>query len=256
MPKTRAKVDAFMSDLHVVIVGPMVVVARKAHGAVALQHRDTAAGFGERDAHGVLHRAPFAREIGDGDAARAALVDAPDAIARLGDREERRRRVHQPPLTESWFFTCDTPLTCRVTSSARFLVSSESTTPLSVTTPLSLSTLIRRSVFRPTLFMSAVCTLVVSAPSRARRVFCWRPSSVAWSLVFSCDSAGAAASRLQRMRMLRVMRASCGFSAAARGRLRVDDRRLLDRRPADLLLEARPLAALVGRELDRRDVFH
>src|SRR3954469_19349095 len=204
MPKTRAKADAFMSDLHVVIVGPMVVVARKAHGAVTLQHRDTAAGLGERDAHGMLHRAPFAREIGDGDAAPPALVDAPDAIARLRDRQERRR-VHQPPLTESWFFTCDTPLTRRVTSSARVFVSSESTTPFSVTTPLSLSTLIRRSVFRPTLFMSAVCTLVVSAPSRARRVFCWRPSSVAWSLVFSCPSTGAAPRSAHRTMMLRFM---------------------------------------------------
>src|SRR3954463_12746619 len=203
MPKTRAKVDAFMSDLHVGIVEPVVVVARKAHGAVALQHGDPAAGLGERDAHGVLDRAPFAREIGDGDAARAALVDTPDAIARLGDREERG--LHQPPLTESSFFTCDTPLTRRVTSSARFFVSSESTTPFSVTTPLSLSTLIRRSVFRPTLFMRAVCTLVVSAPSRARRVFCWRPSSVAWSLVFSCASTGAALRSAPRTTMRTTM---------------------------------------------------
>src|SRR5690242_17269799 len=95
MPKTRAKVRAFMSDLHVRIVGAVVVVARKPYGAVALEHRDPAAGLRERDAHGVLHRAPFAREIGDGDAARAALVDAPHAIARLGDR--KKRLLHQLP---------------------------------------------------------------------------------------------------------------------------------------------------------------
>src|SRR6185503_254767 len=42
------------------------------------------------------------------------------------------------------------------------------------------------------------------------------------------------------------------MSASPRGGLRVDHRGLLDRRPANLLLEARALAPLVGRELDRR----
>src|SRR6185503_7210116 len=42
------------------------------------------------------------------------------------------------------------------------------------------------------------------------------------------------------------------ISAASRRCLRVDHRGLLDRRPADLLLEAGTLAPLVGRELDRR----
>src|SRR5438067_11653256 len=133
MPKTSANVEVFISHLYVMTLGSLVVVARQAHRAVALDHGDPAARLGERDTHGVLHRAPFAREIGDGDAARAALVDAPDAIARLGDRKERR--VHQPPFTRNSFLTSETPRTRRATSAARFLVSCESTTPFSVTMP-------------------------------------------------------------------------------------------------------------------------
>src|SRR5678815_6067992 len=69
-------------------VGTLVVVAAELNPAVALQHGDAAAALGARDAQRVLQRAPLAREVGDGDAARAALVDAPDAAARLGDREQ------------------------------------------------------------------------------------------------------------------------------------------------------------------------
>src|SRR5438067_1415475 len=219
MPKTRAKVDAFISDLHVKFVCAVIIIAREAHGTIALEHGDPAAGLRQRDAHGMLYRAPFARKIGDGDAARAALVHAPDAVARLGDREERG--LHQPPFTRSSFFTWVTPRTRRATSAARFLVSCESTTPLSVTMPLSLSTLMRRSVFSPTSFMSAVCTLAVSAASTAKRVFFCRPSSVAWSLVFSCAAAAAAASSAQRTMAVRFMGSSrllnCRPKAPARG---------------------------------------
>src|SRR2546421_4845613 len=45
-------------------------------------------------------------------------------------------------------------------------------------------------------------------------------------------------------------------SASSRRRLRVDHRGLLDRRTADLLLQARALAALVRAELDRLPAFH
>src|SRR5438067_4849568 len=191
MPKTSANVEVFISHLYVMTLGSLVVVARQAHRAVALDHGDPAARLGERDTHGVLHRTPFAREVGDGDAARAALVDAPDAVARFRDGQQRRGRVHQPPFTRSSFFTAVTPLTRLATASARCLVSSESTRPLSVTTPLSLSTLIARSVFRPTSLASAVCTLLVSAASWASWLFFSRPSSVAWSLVFSVGCANA-----------------------------------------------------------------
>src|SRR5207237_8874914 len=115
------------------------------------------------DRHRVLQRAAMAREIRDRHAARAALVEAPDAVARLGDGQERRRRFHQPPFTRSSFFTALTPLTRLATASARCLVSSESTRPLSVTTPLSLSTLMRYIVRRPTSLASAVGTLAVRA---------------------------------------------------------------------------------------------
>src|SRR5438552_11360231 len=204
---TRANVDVFISDLDLVIAGSLLVIARRAHRAVALDHGDSAARLGERHAHRVLHRAPFAREIGDGHAARAALVDAPDAVARLGDGQERGGRFHQPPFTCSSFFTAVTPLTFLATASARFLVSSESTRPLSVTTPLSLSTLMRYIVRRPTSLASAVCTLVVSAASCASSLFFWRPSSVAWSLVLSvgCANAGNAASRAERNRAMRFI---------------------------------------------------
>src|SRR6267142_1882739 len=178
MPKRSAKVDVLISDLDGVGVGSLLVVARDAHRAVALDHRDAAARLGERHAHRVLHRAPFAREIGDGDAARTALVDAPDAVARLRDGEERRRRLHQPPFTWSSFLTAVTPLTCLATASTRRFVSSESTRPRRVTTPLSLSTLMSLRVRKPTSLASAVCTLVVSAASCASSLFFWRPSSV------------------------------------------------------------------------------
>src|SRR2546428_6765814 len=174
----RAKVDVFISNLGMSI-GSLLVIARRAHRAVALDHGDAAARLGERHAHRVLHRAPLAREIRDGDAARAALVDAPDAVARLADRQQRRWRFHQPPFTRSSFFTALTPLTRLATASTRRFVSSESTRPLSVTTPLSLSTLMLCSVRRPTSLASAVCTLVVSAASCASSLFFWRPSSVA-----------------------------------------------------------------------------
>src|SRR5438552_16912022 len=192
---TRANVDVFISDLDLVIAGSLLVIARRAHRAVALDHGDSAARLGERHAHRVLHRAPFAREIRDGHAARAALVDAPDAVARLGDGQERGGRFHQPPFTCSSFFTAVTPLTFLATASARFLVSSESTRPLSDTTPLSLSTLMRYIVRRPTSLASAVCTLVVSAASLRTSLFCSRPSSVTWSLLFCCAIAGKEASR-------------------------------------------------------------
>src|SRR5436189_640934 len=158
MPMMRANVDVFISYLDVVLARALFVFARDAHRAVALDHRDAAARLGQRHTHGVLHCAPFAREVGDGDAARAALVDAPDAIARLRHRKQRRGGFHQPPFTCSSFFTAVTPLTRFATSSARRLVSCESTRPLSVTTPLSLSTLMLYIVRRPTSLASAVCT--------------------------------------------------------------------------------------------------
>src|SRR6267143_958626 len=179
MPKIRAHVDVFISHLDVVTVGPLVVVARHTDGAVALDQRDAAARLGERHADRVLHRPPLAREVGDGHAARAALVDAPDPVARLRDREEWGGRFHQPPFTCNSFLTAVTPLTRLATSSTRRFVSSESTRPLNVTTPLSLSTLMLLSVRRPTSLASAVCTLVVSAASFASSLFFWRPSSVA-----------------------------------------------------------------------------
>src|SRR6478609_10353166 len=120
--------------------GPLLIVTGQAHGAVALDHRDAAPALRMRHAHGVLQRAKLARKVGDGDAARAALVHAPDAVARLGDGKERGRSVHQP-LTWSSFFTELTPPTRFATSAARCLVASESTLPFRVTTPLSLSTL-------------------------------------------------------------------------------------------------------------------
>src|SRR5438094_5373526 len=177
MPKIRAKVDVFISNLGMSI-GSLLVIARRAHRAVALDHGDAAARLGVRHAHRVLHCPPLAREIRDGHAARAALVDAPHAVARFGDGQERGGRFHQPPFTCSSFFTTVTPLTRLATASARFLVSSESTRPLSVTTPLSLSTLMRYIVRRPTSLASAVCTLVVSAASLRTSLFFSRPSSV------------------------------------------------------------------------------
>src|SRR5438309_5955006 len=108
---TRANVDVFISDLDLVIAGSLLVIARRAHGAVALDDGDTAARLGVRHAHRVLERAPLARKIGDGDAARAALVHAPDAVARFGDREQGSGRGHQLPLMRSSFFTALTPPT-------------------------------------------------------------------------------------------------------------------------------------------------
>src|SRR5205085_9820736 len=167
--RRRGRRSRFSWHFHVIRIRLLPVLAAQAYDAVALDYSHAAAMLRSCHAYRLLHRAPFAREIGDGDAARAALVHAPDAVARLGDREERR--LHQPPFTRSSFFTWVTPRTRRATSAARFLVSCESTTPLSVTMPLSLSTLMRRSVFSPTSFMSAVCTLAVSAASTAKRVF-------------------------------------------------------------------------------------
>src|ERR1051325_9490561 len=186
----NANVDIAMLDLDLMILGSLFVIARQPHAAIALDERDPTARLCQRHAYGVLHRAPFAREVRDGDAARPALVHAPHAIARLKHRKQRR--VHQPPFTRSSFLTALTPLTRLATSSARRLVSSESTLPFSVTMPLSLSTLMLRSVFKPTLFMSAVCTLVVSVASLTNSLFFCRPSSVAWSFVLSCAQAGAA----------------------------------------------------------------
>src|SRR5258708_33858497 len=163
MPNTRANVEVLISHLHVMTFGSLVVIARHAHRAVALHHGDPAARLGVRHPHGVLHRAPFAREVRDGDAARAALVHAPDAVARFRDGQQRRGRVHQPPFTCSSFFTAVTPLTFLATPSARCLVSSESTRPLGVTTPLPLSTLVLRSGFGPPFFAGAGCTLLGSA---------------------------------------------------------------------------------------------
>src|SRR5712664_3879936 len=111
MPAMRANVDVFISYLDVMTVGSLVVIARRADRAVALDHGDAAARLGERHAHRVLHRTPFAREIRDRHAARAALVDAPDAVARLGDGQERGGRFHQPPFTCSSLFTAVTPFT-------------------------------------------------------------------------------------------------------------------------------------------------
>src|SRR4051812_14037503 len=188
MPKMKAKLDVFISHLDVRVV--VLVIARQAHGAVVLDDGDAVARLGMRHAHGMLQRAPLAREIGDGDAARAALVHAPHAIASFGDRQDRGGCRHQLPLMRSSFFTALTPPTRLATSSARRLVSSESTRPLSVTMPLSLSTLMLYIVRSPTSLASAVCTLVVSVASLASSLFFWRPSSVAWSLVV-CASAGA-----------------------------------------------------------------
>src|SRR5919109_1182194 len=146
MPAASAKVEVFIRrlllGLYFAIVCALRIIARNAHGAIALDERDAAARLGMRHAHRMLQRAPFAREVGDGDAARAALVHAPDAVLGLGHREQRG--IHQPPFTRSSFFTSVTPLTRRVTASARCFVSCESTTPFSVATPLSLSTLMRR----------------------------------------------------------------------------------------------------------------
>src|SRR6266404_94929 len=105
MPASSANLDVLMGGLllklYLVVLGALRVIAREAHGAVALDHRDAAAPLRMRHAHCMLERAPFAREIGDRDAARAALVHAPDAILRFCHGQQRR--VHQPPLTRSSF---------------------------------------------------------------------------------------------------------------------------------------------------------
>src|SRR5436190_12228296 len=213
------------------VVGLLLVLAREAHRAVALDEGDAAAPLGMRHAHGVPQRAELAREVGDGDAARAALVDAPHAVARLGDRKERCRSFHQP-FTCSSFFTEFTPLTRFATSSARCLVAGESTLPFSVTTPLSLSTLMLYMVRMPTSLASAVCTLVVRVASPTYSVFFWRPSSVTWSLDFCWPNTGVAARMADVKSAVRFMgppvcpaqfppdgacaRITCGFSIGGR----------------------------------------
>src|SRR5438105_3547762 len=39
MPNTRAKLDAFISDLHLRVVGPVIIIVRQAHGAVVQERR-------------------------------------------------------------------------------------------------------------------------------------------------------------------------------------------------------------------------
>src|SRR5438067_6097657 len=117
-------------------VRSVVVFTRELDGAVSLQHRDTTAALGPGNPHRVLHRPPLAREVGDRDPARAALVHAPDDVARLDDRKKRGggwRRRHFAPFTCSSLWTEFTPPTLRAVASARRFVSSESTRPLSVT---------------------------------------------------------------------------------------------------------------------------
>src|SRR3989442_2414368 len=100
----------------------------QAHRAVALQHRDAAAALGLRHAHGVPHRAPLVGEIRDRDAARTALVDAPDSVLAQRNREQRGDGTsHQPPRTWISFLTVATPSTFLATSSARRLSSGLST---------------------------------------------------------------------------------------------------------------------------------
>src|ERR1051325_9538451 len=99
MPAMSANDDAFMEvsslKLHLVMPGAPRVLALRAHAAVTLDERDAAARLCVRHAHGVLERAPLAREIRDRDTAWPALVHAPDAILGLAHRKERR--IHQLP---------------------------------------------------------------------------------------------------------------------------------------------------------------
>src|SRR5262245_54841936 len=120
--------------LHVPRVGA-VVVAAQPHLAVGREDRDAGTAPGARDPDRVPHRPPLAGKVGDGHAARPALVHAPDAVAAARNAEQRRRGAHaQPPDTVSWFFTDFTPFTFFATCSARFFWSAVSTLPFSVTT--------------------------------------------------------------------------------------------------------------------------
>src|SRR5512145_1158476 len=154
----------------------VVVVAREANPAAALENGDAAAALRPGHPNRVPHRAPLAGKIRDRHAARPALVDAPNAVLGKHDGKERPRFLrHQlPALTWSWLRTVATPSTLRATSSARCFLSALSTVPLSVTVLPSLSTSIF-SVERPTSAASALFTLVVRVASLA--------SCLIWSLV-------------------------------------------------------------------------
>src|SRR6266446_5099734 len=62
MPAMRANVDVFISHLDVMTVGSLLVIARRAHRAVALDHGDAAARLGERHVHLAGERGVF-REL-------------------------------------------------------------------------------------------------------------------------------------------------------------------------------------------------
>src|SRR5258706_12122170 len=103
MPASSANLDVLMGGLllklYLVVLGALRVIAREAHGAVALDHRDAAAPLRMRHAHCMLERAPFAREIGDRDAARAPLLPAPAAIPRFS--HPQHPPPHHPPFTHT-----------------------------------------------------------------------------------------------------------------------------------------------------------
>src|SRR5918994_890927 len=90
MPKINAKVALVTLPPSALI---RAVLVRQLHGAAALEDRDAAAPLRLRHAHGVAHRAPLRGEERNGDARGPALVDAPNAVPRLGDRKQRRAGV-------------------------------------------------------------------------------------------------------------------------------------------------------------------
>src|SRR5258706_16119675 len=104
MPNTRANVEVLISHLHVMTFGSLVVIARRAHRTVALHHGEPAARLGARHPHGVLHRAPFAREVRDGDAARAPLLTAPGSVTLFRDRQHGAARSQPSRLTRFLLF--------------------------------------------------------------------------------------------------------------------------------------------------------
>src|SRR3954454_19482598 len=106
---------------------PQPVFAARPDATFGLHQRHAALPLRARDADRVLHCAPFAREIRNGDSALRPLVDAPYAI--LGEAHGKNRRNRDPghdalgPI-ESWFCTQVPPCTACVASCTRFLVSS------------------------------------------------------------------------------------------------------------------------------------